>query len=265
MTLRALIFDCDGVLADTERDGHLPAFNRTFAEIGLPVEWSVEEYARLVEIGGGKERMATLFGGPLRGSRWDVDADQRSSLLSEWHRLKTEHYVGLVTSGALPGRPGVRRLAEEAIAAGCLLAVASTSAEVSVRAVLKHAVGDELAARFSVFAGDVVAAKKPAPDIYLRALADLGVPFSSSVVIEDSGIGCQAAVAAGLRVVATTSAFTEDDNFDGAAAVVSCLGDPDGEQAVTVASATGLSWPGVIGLSDLARLADSEAPSDRRS
>ncbi|PDQ34169.1 MAG: hypothetical protein B5766_13065 [Candidatus Lumbricidophila eiseniae] len=257
--MQAIIFDCDGVLADTERDGHLPAFNCTFREVGLPLEWTVEEYAHLVHIGGGKERMATLFDGPLRGTRWDVDRTEQTALLADWHRRKTQHYVDLVASGALPGRPGIRRITEDAATSGCLLAVASTSAEVSVRTVLEHVVGNELASRFSIFAGDIVAAKKPAPDIYLHALKDLEVPASAALVIEDSGIGCQAAIAAGLRVVVTTSIFTGGDDFSGAATVLSSLGDPDLERAITQSSAAGLDWPDVVGFDDLARLFETDA------
>src|SRR6218665_3113376 len=107
MTLQAIIFDCDGVLADTERDGHLPAFNCTFREAGLPREWTVEAYPRLVHIGGGKERMATLFDGQLRGTRWDVDRTEQTALLAAWHRRKTQHYVHLVAASALPGPPRI--------------------------------------------------------------------------------------------------------------------------------------------------------------
>ena len=125
----ALIFDCDGVLADTERFGHLPAFNQTFREFGLPVQWSDEDYARKVLIGGGKERMASLLTADfVSQAHLPTDSAAQVDLVAAWHRRKTEIYTGLVASGALPARPGIPRIVNEALAAGYTLAVASTSA-----------------------------------------------------------------------------------------------------------------------------------------
>lgn len=223
-----LIFDCDGVLADTERNGHLPAFNQTFAEFGVPVHWSDAAYARKVLIGGGKERMASVVTAELAAEiGLPDDEDARREAIARWHRRKTEIYTERVEHGELPARPGIVRITTAAAAAGWGLAVASTSAEASVRAVLVHAVGEELAARFSVFAGDVVPHKKPAPDIYLLALTELGISPDEAIVVEDSGNGLEAALAAGLRTIITVSAYTTDDDFDGAALVVSSLGDDD--------------------------------------
>ncbi|HWJ83934.1 MAG TPA: HAD-IA family hydrolase, partial [Cellulomonas sp.] len=185
--MSTLIFDCDGVLADTERDGHLPAFNATFEEFGLPVHWSQEEYGELLAIGGGKERLATLFT-PLfvETAGLPTDPDGQRDLLAQWHRAKTARYTAMVADGLLPGRPGIARIVEQAAAAGWQLAVASTSAEASVRAVLEHAVGAERAQDFAVFAGDIVPAKKPAPDIYELALRELGADPRTTIVVEDS-------------------------------------------------------------------------------
>ena len=139
----ALIFDCDGVLADTERDGHRPAFNQTFAEVGLPVRWSDEEYGVKLRIGGGKERMASLLTDEfVRANGLPADPEGQKELLADWHRRKTATYKEIVRAGRLPARPGIARIVGEAIAAGWTLAVASTSAEESVRAVLEHAVGE---------------------------------------------------------------------------------------------------------------------------
>ncbi len=222
----ALVFDCDGVLADTERDGHLPAFNATFEQFGLPIRWSVAEYGRLLAIGGGKERLATVFT-PENVRRYGLpaDPDQQKALIAQWHQVKTARYTALVASGVLPGRPGIARLVGEAVRAGWQLAVASTSAEASVRAVLEHAVGGELAGHVAVFAGDVVPAKKPAPDIYLLALRELGADPGDVVVVEDSGNGLVAARAAGLTTLVTVSSYTADEDFTGAALVVSSLGE----------------------------------------
>ena len=225
-----LIFDCDGVLADTERYGHLPAFNQAFREFGLPVQWSDEEYASRVLIGGGKERMASLLTPDfVAATGLPTDPRTQEDLIGKWHRRKTEIYTALVAEGRMPARPGISRLVNEAIEAGYGLAVASTSAETSVRAVLVHAVGADIAAVFRVFAGDIVAAKKPAPDIYLLALKELGITSGEAVVVEDSANGLRAALAAGLRTVVTVSSYTRDEDFVGADLVISSLGDPGGE------------------------------------
>ncbi len=221
----ALIFDCDGVLADTEMHGHLPAFNQTFREFGVPVQWSVEEYGEKVKIGGGKERMRSEFT-PELAARWpDFPADEQAidELVLSMHRRKTALYTELIAGGGIEPRPGVARLAAEAHAAGWRLVVASTSAEPSVRAVLLRAVGAELARSFAVFAGDIVARKKPAPDIYVLALEALGVAPDEAVVVEDSGIGLRAARAAGLPTVVTVSAYTAEDDFTDAALVLPSL------------------------------------------
>ncbi|QNE34691.1 HAD-IA family hydrolase [Leifsonia shinshuensis] len=247
----ALIFDCDGVLADTERNGHLPAFNRTFAEFGVPVQWSDDDYREKVLIGGGKERMASILTPEfVAANGLPADADGQRELLAEWHKRKTAIYTELVASGALPPRPGIARIAQEAADADWTLAVASTSAEPSVRAVLEHAVGQELAARFAVFAGDIVPHKKPAPDIYLLALDRLGIGPDDGVVVEDSGNGVRAAVGAGLRTIVTVSAYTADEDFDGASLVVTSLGDP-GEPAEVLAAPAGVEPGALVELRDI--------------
>jgi len=259
-----LIFDCDGVLADTERNGHLPAFNRTFEEFGVPVQWSDADYAVKVLIGGGKERMASLLTPEfVAANGLPPDEEGQRELLAQWHRRKTAIYTDLVESGALPARPGIARIAGEADAAGWGLAVASTSAEASVRAVLEHAVGDALATRFSVFAGDIVEHKKPAPDIYLLALDELGAGDDEAVVIEDSGNGVQAALAAGLRTLVTVSSYTADEDFAGASLVVSSLGDA-GEPARVIADPLGVSPGPELGLADLERVLHLDRPPTSR-
>lgn len=248
----ALIFDCDGVLADTERDGHLPAFNQTFSEFGVPVRWSDADYAEKVKIGGGKERMTSILTPELaRELGLPEDPAGWADTIRQWHARKTEIYTERVAAGVLPGRPGIRRIAEEAAAAGWTLAVASTSAEASVRAVLGHAVGPGLMMRFRVFAGDIVPAKKPAPDIYLHALRELGVTPAETIVIEDSANGLQAALAAGLATVVTVSSYTAQEDFTGAALVVSSLGDPGGPSAEVLSDPSGIHPHPFVRLTDL--------------
>jgi len=234
----ALVFDCDGVLADTERYGHLPSFNQTFREFGIPLEWSEEEYGRKLLIGGGKERIASeLTPDFVRANGLPGDPDALAADVAKWHKRKTQLYTEMVAAGKLPPRPGVRRIISDAQDAGWKLAVASTSAEPSVRAILEYAVGPERAARFDVvLAGDCVPHKKPAPDIYLLALERLGVDPAGVLVIEDSRNGLEAAVAAGLSCLITVNGYTEDEDFSEAALVVSSLGDPGEERSVVIAN-----------------------------
>ena len=171
----AIFFDCDGVLADTERYGHLPAFNETFEQEGLPVRWSDADYAEKLLIGGGKERMASLLTDEfVRDNGLPSDPDGQRELLARWHAVKTAAFKARVEAGDMPARPGIARIVDEALAAGWTLAVASTSAEKSVRGVLEHAVGKGKAGRFTVLAGDVVPAKKPDPAVYMLALERTG-------------------------------------------------------------------------------------------
>lgn len=248
-----LIFDCDGVLADTERYGHLPAFNATFEEFGLPSRWDEEEYARRLAVGGGKERMATLFRDPgfVAAAGIPDDEEDRAELLLTWHRTKTAHFKRLLADGELPPRPGIARLIPEALEAGWTVAVASTSAEESVRAVLEHAVGRVVADRVPLFAGDIVTAKKPDPAIYALALDVLGADPADTLVIEDSRNGLLSAAGAGLPCLITVSAYTRGENFDRAVLVVSELGDPD-RPPIEVLASRGLARPGhYVTLGDL--------------
>ncbi len=251
----ALIFDCDGVLADTERDGHRLAFNETFREFGVPIEWSVEEYARRLQVAGGKERMATeLTPEFVAANGLPADAEGQAELLASWHRRKTAIYTEMVAAGRLPPRGGIGRIIAEAQDAGWTLGVASTSAEPSVRAILDQAAGPDRAARFAVvLAGDVVEHKKPAPDIYLLAIERLGIPASRTLAIEDSRNGILAAVGAGLRCVMTVNGYTEEEDNSEANLVVTSLGDPGGERARVIAN-RGAAQPGeYITLADLER------------
>jgi HAD superfamily hydrolase (TIGR01509 family) len=250
-----LVFDCDGVLADTERFGHLPAFNRTFQEFALPVQWTEDEYATRLLIGGGKERMASLLTPEfVREAGLPEDREAQLKAVAKWHRRKTAIYTEMVEDGKLRPRPGVARIVAGAQDAGWTLAVASTSAEASVHAILEYAVGRDRANRFDVvLAGDRVAHKKPAPDIYLLALERLAVSPAEVLVIEDSRNGLEAADGAGLRCLITVNGYTQDQDFSEAVLVVSSLGDPDGEKTRVIAN-RGQAHPG-----DYIQLTDLEA------
>jgi HAD superfamily hydrolase (TIGR01509 family) len=251
---RALLFDCDGVLADTERDGHLVAFNQMWRELGVPWQWTLEQYAEKLKIGGGKERIASLADDGDFRAAYAVPASRDAWLetVGQWHRRKSEIFKQLVASGAIPGRPGVRRLAREALDAGWTVAVCSTSALASVQAVLAHVVGVDTAAGFAgVFAGDIVKAKKPAPDIYNYAAEQLDLSPHACVVIEDSRNGLLAATAAGMACVVTVNRLTEGEDFSEAALVLSSLGDLDGELARVIANRSAAQPGGAVGIADL--------------
>ncbi len=264
--MTALVFDCDGVLADTERHGHLPAFNATFEEYGLPVRWSEDDYAERLTIGGGKERMASLFGDAelVRAAGLPEDEQERAQLLARWHRTKTAHFKALVRDGRIPARPGVARIVTAALDAGWTVAVASTSAEESVRAVLQHAVGAEVAERVPVFAGDVVPAKKPDPAIYLLAVRTLGLDPADTLVVEDSRNGLLAATGAGLRCVVTVNGYTEQEDFGEAVLVVSELGDPGRPPVRVLADRASVSPGPQVTLDDLRACLDAPGPSGAR-
>ena len=251
--MTALIFDCDGVLADTERDGHRVAFNAMFAEFGVPFSWSEETYGQALEIAGGKERMRSLLTDAFsQEAGLPFDDDERSALIADWHRRKTELYAEMVAEGRLPARSGVARIASDAAEAGWSLAVASTSSERSVRAVLAHVMDSGTGSQFCVLAGDVVAKKKPAPDIYQLALQRLEVDAEETIVIEDSRNGLLAADGADLACLVTVSSYTTDEDFSEASLVVSSLGEPGGDETEVLATHGVLPSQPYVTLDDLA-------------
>lgn len=221
--MQALIFDCDGVLVDTERDGHRVAFNQAFEKAGIDVSWDVGLYGELLMIAGGKERMRHYF----ESQGWPAEAgDDKDAFLAEMHKSKTAIFSDLIASGALPLRTGVLRLVDEAIAAGVRLGVCTTSNPKSIDAVL-DLMGPDRKSKFEfVLAGDIVSRKKPDPEIYDMAKSKLGLPVHECIVVEDSRNGLLAAVAAGLPCFITTSTYTTDEDFSEAVGVAPELGDP---------------------------------------
>ena len=217
--MQALIFDCDGVLVDTERDGHRVAFNQAFAAEGLATDWPVADYGPLLTTGGGKERMRRHFD----DSGWPIPPDQRDALIARLHTTKTDFFMRLIEAGALPLRPGVARMVDAALGAGMKVAVCSTSNERAVETVVRVLLGPDRAQHITIFAGDVVAKKKPDPAIYTLAATTLGLTPAACVVVEDSHIGLKAARAAGMRCVVTRSTYTGDEDFTGADRIVDHL------------------------------------------
>ncbi|KAG5185803.1 HAD-like domain-containing protein [Tribonema minus] len=223
---QALIFDCDGVLADTERDGHRPAFNEAFKAKGIDCVWDVDLYGKLLEVGGGKERMTAHWdkvGWPL-GITEKAD---KQALVQELHLLKTDLFNEAIVAGKIPLRPGVLRLVDEAIEQEVPLAVCSTSNERAVSNLVLTLMGRERYERFRIFAGDVVRAKKPQPDIYNLAAEALRLSPERVIVVEDSGIGLRAAKGAGMPCLVTKSSYTGGENFSLADEVVESLDDGD--------------------------------------
>lgn len=219
--LRALLFDFDGTIAETERHGHRVAYNAAFEELGLPWRWDEALYGELLAVAGGKERLVAYIERewPALFAGRDVAAEAERI-----HLVKQRHFARI--GKAIPLRSGVRRLVLEAKAHGVRVAIVTTAAPAGVDAVLAQ--DPPLRAAFDLIAaGDAVARKKPAPDIYEWALARLDVAPSQALSIEDSRIGLQASLAAGVRTLVTPSLYAAGEDFGGAAAVLSGLGEPD--------------------------------------
>ena len=221
--LEALLFDVDGTLADTEREGHRVAFNAAFAQAGLDWNWDEGLYGKLLRVTGGKERIRYY----LQEFNRDFSAPaDRDGFIAGLHQSKTEHYKALMAEGAIPLRTGVRRLLQEARDAGLRLGIATTTTPDNVFSLLNNSLEQDGASWFEVIAaGDVVPAKKPAPDIYLWAMEKLGLGPQHCLALEDSHNGVRSVLDAGIRsLVVTVNGYTREEDFSGAALVVDHLG-----------------------------------------
>ena len=215
--LKAVLWDVDGTLAETERDGHRVAFNRAFEDQGLPWRWEVAAYGDLLKVAGGRERLMHDM-----NARTDapVLADQREALARVLHSLKNKYYADLVHGGDIPLRPGVAGLIEECLQRGVRMAITTTTSRSNVDALLGVHFGPDWAHRFAaVVCGEDVQRKKPDPEVFERALQKLGVEPLEAVAIEDSPGGVAAARAASVPVVVTRSAYFEDSTIEGAIAI----------------------------------------------
>ena len=237
--LKALIFDVDGTLADTERDGHRVAFNLAFREAGLDWHWDVETYGRLLDITGGKERIRLFI------EQFQTDANVPSDLdrfIRQLHQSKTRQYVALLKTGAIPLRPGVKRLLRQAREAGLRLGIATTTTPENVTTLLSATLGPESIDWFDVIAaGDVVPNKKPAADIYRYALKQMDLTAADCMAFEDSENGVLASLNAGLKTLVTVNGYTRGHKFDGAIMVLDHLGEPGLKCTVLAGDATGVS------------------------
>ena len=237
MAVEALLFDVDGTLADTERDGHRPAFNKAFEEFGLDWRWDVELYGKLLAVTGGKERIRYYIDHFRPDYVKPADFDDLVAML---HKTKTHHYTTILAEGLIPMRPGVKRLLAEARAVGLRLAVVTTTSPENVTALLRHSLAADAGSWFEVIAaGDIVPAKKPAPDIYFWALRELNLMPQQCVAFEDSGNGLKSSLAAGVRTLVTVNEYTAQDHFDGAIVVLSDLGEPNAPFKVLSGEACG--------------------------
>lgn len=224
-TLKALLFDVDGTLADTERDGHLVAFNLTFEEEGLDWNWSDELYGKLLAVTGGKERMRYYLD---EFNQTTSQRDDMADFITHLQARKTQHYVALLNEGRISLRPGVRRLLEEAREQNMRMAISTTTSVENVSALLKNSLGEGSESWFEVIAaGDIVPKKKPAPDIYQYTLEKLQLQANECIAFEDSENGFKSAAGAGVKSIITINDYTKDHDFNGAVIVLDQFGEPD--------------------------------------
>lgn len=235
MTLRALLLDVDGTVADTETFGHRPAYNRAFRKLGLEFRWGPKLYRKLLLQPGGRERLLHYLRRyePQLGDQAVRYNEDPSRWVDEVHELKSRYFRSYLRKGRVPMRPGVVRLIREAKASGIKVALVTNASPASLKAMLRHGLDKSLAEQIDVIVGSGdVARKKPAPDSYLHALNKLGLQAWQCVAVEDSATGLKAATAAGIPTIITLNPNTETDDFSHAALVLDGLGEPDAPATV---------------------------------
>lgn len=224
--LQALIFDVDGTLADTE-DAHLAAFNQAFASAGLPWRWDESLYISLLEVSGGKERMAHYLAHHLRRNDARASGDSTTAITPDFaalHAIKTTAYTQQMRVGALALRPGIEAILAAAREAGLRLAIATTTTESNIDALLRPRLGPDWSQRFEVIEhAGTAPRKKPDPQVYRQTLQRLGLTASECLAIEDSANGLQAALGAGIATIITPNPFTAHHNFKGALQILPSL------------------------------------------
>jgi len=222
MTIKAIIFDVDGTLADTE-DGHRKSFNEAFAECGLDWNWDVALYDKLLKVTGGKERIKYFISDFLQDF---AKPDDFESFVKNLHAVKTRYYTNMLGEGHIPLRPGIRQLIHDAHTAGIALAIATTTTPENVSALLEVGLGKDWERYFAANGcGDIVPHKKPAPDIYFWVLEKLDLSADECIALEDSENGLRSSLSAGIKTFVTTNHYTRNQNFAGAAGVFDDLKD----------------------------------------
>jgi len=222
--LKAIIFDVDGTLAETERDGHRVAFNQAFLDAGLDWSWDEALYGELLAVTGGKERIRYYLSDFNEDFEIEGDVDD---FIAGLHASKTKHYIALLEGKLIDLRPGVIRLMNELRDAGLRLAIATTTTPANVTALVKSTLGETALEWFDcIAAGDIVPLKKPAPDIFDYCLEQLDLSADECLVFEDSANGVRSSCGASIPTVVTLNNYTLDDDFSGAISVLNHLGEP---------------------------------------
>jgi HAD superfamily hydrolase (TIGR01509 family) len=222
MTIKAIIFDVDGTLADTE-DAHRIAFNKAFAENHLDWNWDIALYDKLLKVTGGKERIQYFIEQFLPAFSKPTDYE---NFIKQLHRTKNGYYAVMLADGLIPLRPGIKQFINEAHAGGIKLAIATTTSPENVAALLEVGLGENWQHYFaSIGCGDIVPHKKPAPDIYLWVLNELKLSPNDCIALEDSNNGLRSSLAAGIKTYITTNQYTRNQDFAGAAAMLDNLSD----------------------------------------
>lgn len=239
-SLEALIFDVDGTLADTERDGHRVAFNQAFGEAGLDWDWTVDLYGELLAVTGGKERIRFYL------DKYNTQFHRPANFddfVAGLHKAKTRFYTQLMEEGKIPLRTGVVRLLNEARDAGMRLAIATTTTPENVTALLGNTLGEEAISWFEVIgAGDIVPSKKPSPDIYQYVMQEMALSPRQCFAFEDSHNGIRSSMHAGLHTLITVNDYTRNDDFTGARLVLDHMGEPDQAFTTLVGDACGHTY-----------------------
>lgn len=254
MTLRAVLFDVDGTLADTEALGHRPAYNRAFRKLGLQMRWGPKLYRRLLRQPGGRERLKYYiqhYQPDLGAHQAEADANL-DAWVAKVHELKSKYFRRRMRQGKVPLRPGIARVMREARAQGLRLAIVTNASLKTLRPVLRYCMGPELSAEIDVIAsGEEVAHKKPAPDLYRLAMRRLDVSADECIALEDSQMGLEAAAAAGVAAVVTVNSDTVEQDFREASLVMSSLGEPGAPARVLRGVLSGPQWVTVAALQSI--------------